>query len=116
MKGEQILAEFVGCKNKNTLEHTVILKDAMQRAALSGKATVVSEIFQQFSPHGISGIFIVKESHISVHTWPEDNYCAIDIFTCGKEMNIDKVLSTLKNIMGPESVKIKKIIYPFPEN
>ena len=46
-------------------------------------ATVVSSHFHQFSPYGISGVVIIQESHLTLHTWPEYGYAAVDVFTCG---------------------------------
>ncbi len=54
----------------------------LQAAQVMG-ATVVSHHFHAFSPYGVSGVVIIKESHLTIHTWPEHGYAAIDIFTCG---------------------------------
>ena len=47
--------------------------------------TIVNEVFHPFSPQGVTGVVIIEESHISIHTWPEKNYVAIDVFTCGEK-------------------------------
>lgn len=55
----------------------------MQRAALAAGATIVNVAFHRFVPQGVSGVVVVQESHLSIHTWPELGYAAVDFFTCG---------------------------------
>ena len=55
----------------------------MVSAAKKAKATIVETSFHKFSPLGISGVVVIAESHLSIHTWPEYGYAALDIFTCG---------------------------------
>ena len=57
-------------------------------AAQAMGATVVSHHFHAFSPYGVSGVVIIQESHLTIHTWPEYGYAAVDVFTCG-EIDID---------------------------
>ncbi|MCX8126958.1 MAG: adenosylmethionine decarboxylase [Dehalococcoidia bacterium] len=59
------------------------LRSTLKDAAIAAGATVIQDSFYQFAPYGISGVVIIAESHLSVHTWPEFNYAAVDIFTCG---------------------------------
>lgn len=56
----------------------------LQRAAIAAGATIVGKVFHRFSPHGVSGVVVVQESHISIHTWPEEGYAAVDFYTCGE--------------------------------
>ena len=60
-----------------------MVKNALVSAAKEAKATIVDISFHEFSPSGISGMVIITESHISIHTWPEYAYAAVDIYTCG---------------------------------
>jgi S-adenosylmethionine decarboxylase proenzyme len=59
------------------------LRSLMTRAAVEAGAHVVGEIFHRFSPHGVTGVVVVEESHLSIHTWPEHGYAAVDFYTCG---------------------------------
>lgn len=59
------------------------LRRSLQEASRIAKTTVLGEAFHRFQPQGVSGVLLVSESHLSVHTWPERNYAAVDIFTCG---------------------------------
>ena len=56
----------------------------MKHAAQSAGATVVNTVFHTFSPQGVTGVVVVEESHLSIHTWPEHGYAAVDFFTCGE--------------------------------
>ena len=55
----------------------------MRRAAIAAEASIVQTAFHNFTPHGVSGVVVVQESHLSIHTWPEYGYAAVDFYTCG---------------------------------
>ena len=59
----------------------------MVGAAKYAKANIVDVVFHNFSPNGISGMIVISESHLSIHTWPEYNFASVDIFTCGSAVN-----------------------------
>lgn len=80
--GKQILVEFYEC-NKDILVDSEAIRNAMVEACVIGKATVVADTFHSFSPFGVSGVVVIAESHVAIHTWPEYGYAAVDIFTCG---------------------------------
>ena len=80
--GRQILVEFHGC-NSNVLNDTELIHVYMRDAAITSGATVVNEIFHKFNPFGVSGVVVIAESHLAIHTWPEYGYAAVDLFTCG---------------------------------
>jgi S-adenosylmethionine decarboxylase len=61
-------------------------KEAMVSAAKLAGATVLGAHFHRFSPHGLTGVVVLAESHISIHTWPEYGYAAVDVFTCGETL------------------------------
>jgi S-adenosylmethionine decarboxylase proenzyme len=93
--GEHILADFFGCQSE-------ILNDAeqigaiMTEAAKRANATIVTQEFHRFSPCGVSGAIIIQESHLTIHTWPEYQYAAVDIFTCGESLALWKAMEYLK--------------------
>ena len=58
-------------------------------------ATYINHYFHKFSPQGVSGVVVIAESHLSIHTWPEDGYAALDVFTCGDKSIGDKVVQNL---------------------
>ncbi len=80
--GRQILVEFYDC-DKDILKDEQYIAKSMVDACIIGKATVVAHTFHSFSPYGVSGVVIIAESHVAIHTWPEYGYAAVDIFTCG---------------------------------
>jgi S-adenosylmethionine decarboxylase len=80
--GTHLLLELKECNSK-ALNDLKKVEDILVTAAKEAKATIIETSFHKFSPFGISGIVVIAESHISIHTWPEYGYAAIDIFTCG---------------------------------
>lgn len=67
------------------------------------KLTKVSSAFKQFEPVGVTGFILLAESHISIHTWPEHNFAAIDVFSCNS-FNIDSVKNMLQELFGSNKV------------
>jgi len=88
--GRHILLELSGCseallRSEERLEHLLV------EGARAGGATVVSSHFHGFEPQGVSGVVVIAESHVTVHTWPEHGYAAVDVFTCGEQLVADRV-------------------------
>jgi spermidine synthase len=84
--GRHIVAEFYGC-NAEILNDVVHIEQNMVRAAQESHATVINSTFHHFSPYGVSGVVVIQESHLAIHTWPEYQYAALDLFTCGEEVD-----------------------------
>jgi len=80
--GRHVLAELTGCP-PHLLNDAAGLETCFRECAETGGATLVSSHFHHFSPQGVSGVVIIAESHVTVHTWPEHGYAAVDVFTCG---------------------------------
>ena len=80
--GRHIIVEYYNC-NCDILRNPELIKDYMCKAALLSGATIVESFFHHFSPWGVSGAVIISESHLTIHTWPEYGYAAVDLFTCG---------------------------------
>jgi S-adenosylmethionine decarboxylase len=80
--GIHLLVELRDC-NPEILKNLGEVRDALVTAAKRAKATIIDVSFHEFNPFGISGMVIIAESHLSIHTWPEYGYAAVDIFTCG---------------------------------
>ena len=81
--GRHILLELYQC-DKKKLDDTTFLEQVFCAAAEAMGATIVCAQFHHFSPIGVSGVVIIQESHLTLHTWPEYGYAAVDIFTCGQ--------------------------------
>ena len=80
--GRHVLAEFYGCPME-ILNSIAKIEKLMVNAALEAGAEVREVVFHKFSPQGVSGVVVISESHLAIHTWPEYGYAAIDVFTCG---------------------------------
>jgi S-adenosylmethionine decarboxylase len=80
--GRQVLVEFYRC-DKVVLEDESAIRGALLESVRRSGATIVTDTFHRFSPHGVSGVVVISESHVAIHTWPEHGYAAVDIFTCG---------------------------------
>ena len=84
--GRHILAEIYGCDSE-ILNNKDSIEKIMVESALKAGAEVREVTFHKFSPQGVSGVVIISESHLTIHTWPELGYAAVDIFTCGDKIN-----------------------------
>jgi S-adenosylmethionine decarboxylase proenzyme len=100
--GRQIVVEYYGC-NTDVLNDVAYIKRAMRTAAVESGATVVTEAFHVFNPHGVSGVVVIAESHLTIHTWPEYGYAAVDLFTCGDEVSPDAAFQRLKTALGAQT-------------
>ena len=81
--GTHLLVELREC-NPDIIKSLEKVRNALVSAAKEAKATIVNVSFHEFNPFGISGVVVIAESHLTIHTWPEYAYAAIDIFTCGE--------------------------------
>ena len=92
--GKHLLLELKDC-DREVLNNLEFLKDMLPAAASEAGATVLGESFHQFNPQGVSGVVIIAESHLFIHTWPECGYAAVDIFTCGNSVKPEKAAQKL---------------------
>ena len=84
-QSKHLLLELYRC-DEEKLNDEPFLRCSLNKAAKIAKATVLNLISNKFEPQGVTAIALLAESHISIHTWPESNYSAVDIFTCGRNM------------------------------
>ncbi|MGC8555178.1 MAG: adenosylmethionine decarboxylase [Candidatus Acidulodesulfobacterium sp.] len=108
--GTHLLLELKKCR-KNILADLEFVETAMLDAASEAKATIVEHKFHEFNPFGISGMVIIAESHLSIHTWPEYDYAAVDIFTCGDIIKPQEAAEFLVERFGslePQIMEIKR--------
>jgi len=98
-QSKHLLLELYSCDNEK-LNDESFLRCTLNKAAKLAKATVLNLISNKFEPQGVTAIALLAESHISIHTWPESNYSAVDIFTCGQNMMPEQasqyIIQTLK--------------------
>lgn len=81
-RGRHIIAEYWEC-SPEVLGDLELLRNRLMFAAKAAGATIVETVFHRFTPTGVSGVVVVEESHLSIHTWPEEAYVAADFYTCG---------------------------------
>ncbi len=84
--GRHVLAEICGC-DFDILNDIEKVEEIMVNAALEAGAEIRECVFHKFSPQGVSGVVVISESHLAIHTWPELGYAAVDVFTCGERVN-----------------------------
>ncbi|MDI6603305.1 MAG: adenosylmethionine decarboxylase [Patescibacteria group bacterium] len=104
--GIHLLAEFWHGKN---IENPKELERVLVRGAKKAKNIPLKVFIHKFSPQGITGVVLLAESHIALHSWPEINYLAIDIFTCGEKTMPHRTLEYLKKRFQPKKIEIKEI-------
>ena len=104
--GTHLIADFWGGK---IIEDSKKIEEILIKAARKGGNTPLKIAVHKFSPQGITGVLLLAESHIAIHTWPEINYLAIDIFTCGEKAFPQKSLDYLKEVFQPKKFRVKEI-------
>jgi S-adenosylmethionine decarboxylase proenzyme len=102
------LVELGGC-DVATLDDLPRVEAALLAAAKAAGATVLDARFHKFSPQGVSGVVLIAESHLSVHTWPEHAYAAVDLFTCGVTLDAEPAVALLQEALGATTVSRQAI-------
>ncbi len=108
--GIHILVEFYSC-SESVLNDPGFIEQEMIRAAELIEATVITSSSHAFSPHGVSAVVVISESHLTMHTWPEHGYAAVDLFFCTKKIDPWLAIEHLKEILEAEhstSVELKR--------
>lgn len=103
--GRQLTIEYYECGAKALLDRDRVEK-ALLKAADDSGANIISSSFHKFEPQGISGVVIIAESHFTVHAWPEHDYAAVDIFTCGNSIDLKLAINSMKYSFESENVII----------
>ncbi|SMC54969.1 S-adenosylmethionine decarboxylase [Desulfocicer vacuolatum DSM 3385] len=103
--GRQLTIDYYNCR-KEALGDCDALEKAFVDAARSSGATVISSSFHAFNPQGVSGVVIIAESHFTVHVWPEHRYAAVDIFSCGEHIDMERAKKTLQEFLGAGKVVV----------
>ncbi len=106
--GRHVLAEFYGCPPK-ILDNAAIIEKLMVNAALEAGADIREVVFHKFSPQGVSGVVVISESHLAIHTWPEYGYAAVDVFTCGYSVDPWLCCNYLKDQIHAEKLTATEI-------
>ncbi len=103
--GIHLIVEFWQAKNLNSEK---MIEKILKNAVEASGSDLLNIYVHKFSEKGVTGVAAISESHISIHTWPEEDYVAIDIFTCGKTKPY-KALEVLKSYFKPKHTIVKEI-------
>lgn len=106
--GIQLLAEIWEC-DQGRLNNIDTIREIMVRAATMANAEIREVVFHRFEPHGVSGVVVISESHLTIHTWPELSYAAVDIFTCGEHIDPWEALETITHELNAEEAHVIEI-------
>ncbi len=105
--GQHWLIEGYHCDAQLLSDPKAMERILKETAEIMG-ATIVTSTFHHFSPLGVSGVVVIQESHLTIHTWPEHAYAAVDIFTCG-EIDMQAGVTHLQKALSAEELKIVKM-------
>lgn len=103
-----LIIEFIGVE-KAKISKVGPVRRILDRVVSKSGLKSISSAFYQFKPYGVSGVYLLRESHLSIHTWPEYGYVALDIFTCGDERVAMEAFKLLIEEFKPKKVKKKTI-------
>ena len=112
-EGVHLLLELYGC-NKEKLNDELYIRCQINNAAKLAKASVLNIVSHKFEPFGVTAIALLAESHLSIHTWPESYYSAIDIFTCGRNMRPKLASQFLIESLEASNHLLKTIARDYP--
>ena len=112
-QGKHLILELYGC-NSEKLNDELYLRYQLNTAAKLAKASVLNIVSNKFEPYGVTAIALLAESHLSIHTWPESKYSAIDIFTCGRNMKPNLASQFLIKSLEASNHVLKTIIRDYP--
>jgi len=104
--GRHIILEMWGCQN---LDSVATAEEALRDMVQALDVNLLDLRVYPFSPVGVTGIAIVSESHLAIHTWPEHGYAAVDIFTCGEPRDPQAAVEVLHRLYDPERVGVMEI-------
>ena len=103
--GRHLLLELFDC-DSDAINNLEAVKRAVVEAAKRAHATIVDVVFHEFNPFGVSGVVVIAESHLAIHTWPEYRYAAVDIFSCGDILKPEVAANYLVEQFGAERTSV----------
>ncbi len=107
--GRHLLVELFSCAEE-VLDDLEQIEAFMKEAARVSGATIVESVFHRFQPHGISGVVVIAESHLAIHTWPEHGYAAVDFFTCGADVDYWAAHDFLKKAFAAGDSEVRELL------
>lgn len=105
--GRHVIIELWGCND--AINNSALVKEAMRHAVDAANATMLNLFVHEFSPQGVTGVAVLAESHLSIHTWPEYGYVAADVFTCGSTTKPEAAAEVLRRAFGAKTADIQEL-------
>lgn len=106
--GEHYLVDLYGCDPARLADEPYVRASMLASARAAG-ATIIGSQFHRFEPHGVSGVVVIAESHLTIHTWPERRYAAVDLFTCGVGMRPQLGIDLLCGCLGASRRELVRV-------
>ncbi len=114
MVGKHCILELYEC-DESKLNDEAFVRTTITIAAKLAGATLLNLITHRFEPQGVTGLALLAESHISIHTWPENGYAAVDVFTCGDHTMPEKACEILRKELIAQRFSLKSFQRETPE-
>ena len=102
--GRHIIAELYGV-SKELISNEATVRQILEEVTEKAELEKVGSVYKQFNPHGVTGIVLIAESHVSIHTWPEFGLVNLDVFTCGDISKAEKAFKLFLEMFKPESYR-----------
>ena len=102
--GTHLIADFFGSENDDSI---LYIKKSLREAIKKAGATLLMMKTHKFYPQGVSAFALIAESHVSIYSWPEFEYMAVDVFSSGQKINFHKIIKILEKRFKPKKVKVK---------
>ncbi|MGC8867939.1 MAG: adenosylmethionine decarboxylase [Elusimicrobiales bacterium] len=106
--GKHLIVELYGCNSK-FLSDVDYIQEVMMSCAKEANTTIIDSIFHKFKPYGVSGVIVIAESHLSIHTWPEHRFASVDFFTCGDHSDPWKSFRLIKKRLKAKHFSVMKL-------
>ena len=106
--GDHYLIELYDC-HAHILNDEDRIRATLLEAARHAGATIIDQKFHKFAPQGVSGVIVIAESHLSIHTWPELGYAALDLFTCSHSMTMEPAFELLREVFQPGDMEVRRV-------
>lgn len=106
--GRHLVSDMWNCQK--LVDDVERLEKIMLNACHVANATILGVSSHKFEPQGVTVMVLLAESHISLHSWPEYDYVAIDVFTCGQNMDPQGAIDYLEDRLQPSKIETRKII------
>jgi S-adenosylmethionine decarboxylase len=103
-----MLLELFDC-DPEAINSLDVVRSSMVEAAKRAQATIVDVVFHEFNPFGISGVVVIAESHLAIHTWPEYGYAAVDVFSCGDILQPQVAVDYLVEQLGAARASVVEL-------